>query len=209
VRHRARLLAGQVPEGLDSELAAEGVVLAPQRLTPSCGCDDPARVCQHVAGVWLAAADLAAADPFIVLRVGGRGRERLLADVAASRTRPVRADRAQGIAVSSLSATGWTRAAGDLADLELGLTPPPPGAAGPLRLLGDPPGWAGGVSAADLLGPLVVRAADWARQTWSGDDPAAAVEAEEAEAGPEGHARGEPPGSPTGTLPAGPGAARP
>ncbi len=39
----------------------------------------------HAAGVWLAAAERIAADPFALLRVRGRGRERLLAEVAATR----------------------------------------------------------------------------------------------------------------------------
>jgi hypothetical protein len=53
--------------------------------------------------------------------------------------------------------------------LELGLEPEPRTPAGPLRLLGDPPGWTGGVSAGDLFAPLVIRAAAWARRLATAD----------------------------------------
>ncbi len=164
VRHRARLLAGQVPEGLDAELAAAGIVLLPRRgdVAAVCGCDDAVSPCAHAVAVWLAAGRRIADDPFVVLRVRGRSRERLLAEVAASRRGGPVHSSAPGVDPASLDPVGWLRADGDLDALELPLGAPPRTVAGPLRLLGDPPGWSGGVSAADLFGPLVARGADWA-----------------------------------------------
>lgn len=163
VRHRARLLAGQVPDGIDAQLEAEGLSLFPQvsELEVTCRCGDEVLPCMHAAGVWLAAANEIEHDPFALLRVRGRGRERLLAESAAVRSRGTPTAPA-GVSLSELPADAWVQARRDVDDL----VPPPPApprtAAGPLRLLGDPPGWAGGVSAGDLFAPLVERGARWA-----------------------------------------------
>jgi len=63
--------------------------------------------------------------------------------------------------VSSLQGD-WIHAAVDFEELVEAVPQPPRTVAGPLRLLGDPPGWAGGVSAGDLFAPLVQRGAMWA-----------------------------------------------
>ncbi len=157
VRHSARLLAGQVPDGLEEELAAAGIALFPRpsALSGDCGCDDPLRPCAHIAAVVEHTADEVAADPFVLLRWRGRGRERLLAELAVARrgeaddgTQPVRA----------LEGRDWTRSPVAITeDLELAAAEPA------LERLGDPPGWAGGVSARDLFTPLVEGAAAWAR----------------------------------------------
>ena len=170
VRHRARLLAGQVPDGIDSQLDAAGLSLFVDRseLEMTCRCGDDVVPCMHAAGVWLAAAEEIDRDPFALLRVRGRGRERLLAESAAVRSRGV-ASAPAGIALADLPPDAWVHARRDVDDL----VPPPPSpprtAAGPLRLLGDPPGWAGGVSAGDLFAPLVERGARWAAALL--DDP--------------------------------------
>lgn len=157
VRHSARLLAGQVPDGLEEELEAAGVALMPRpsALSGDCGCDDPLRPCAHIAAVVEHAADEVAADPFVLLRWRGRGRERLLAELASAR-RGEADDGAQP--VRALQGRDWTRAGASITeDLELALVEPA------LERLGDPPGWAGGVSARDLFTPLVEGAAAWAR----------------------------------------------
>ena len=160
VRHRARLLAGQVPEALDAELAGGDVSLLPDRLTPTCPSDPPSLVCEHVAALWTGFTRAVQDDPFVLLRLRGRGRERLLAEVAAAgRRTPERA--AGEVDPATLEPGGWTRARATLDDLDLPLPRPPATDAGALRLRGDPPGWAGGVSAAELLGPLVAQAAAW------------------------------------------------
>lgn len=163
VRHRARLLAGQVPDGLDSQLEARGLHLIPTRdeLDVTCRCGDTVAPCMHAAGVWLAAGEEIDRDPFVLLRMRGRGRERLLADAAAARGSRAPAQ-AQGQPVDQLTGQPWIHAARELDELVTAPPQPPRTSAGPLRLLGDPPGWAGGVSAGDLFAPTVERAASWA-----------------------------------------------
>jgi uncharacterized Zn finger protein len=169
VRHSARLLAGLVPEGLDAELEATGIQLFPalDQLDVTCACGDKAAVCPHAAAVWEAAAELLETDPFLLLRLRGRGRDRLLADLASARQLHAGGDHAPrpaGVPIAGLESRGWTRARAPLDDLHLPVLQPPPTPAAPLKLLGDPPQWAGGVSAWDLFRPLVERAGAHAQE---------------------------------------------
>ena len=175
VRHRARLLAGQVPDGLTSQVAAAGVALVPERaeLDVTCRCGDTIVPCVHAAAAWLAAAEDIDADPLALLRVRGRGRERLFADSAAIRRAASGPTAPAGQPVSDLHVDHWVHAPLAIQELLPPVAQQPRTAAGPLRLLGDPPGWAGGVSAGDLFAPLVKRGADWARARLAPeDDPA-------------------------------------
>ena len=167
VRHSARLLAGLVPEGLDADLEAAGMKLFPtlDELDVSCACGDAAAVCPHAAAVWEAAAEQLEADPFLLLRLRGRGRDRLLADLAGARQRAARGHEATaGVPLAQLDVRGWTRERAPLDDLHLPALSPPQTPAAPLKLLGDPPQWAGGVRAWDLFRPLVERAAAYAQR---------------------------------------------
>lgn len=171
VRHRARLLAGQVPEGLEAQLAAAGVSLVPRRdeIDMRCGCRDSIEPCAHVAALWLAVAGMLDDDPFVLLRVRGRGRDRLLAETAAARgSTSLRA--AGAVATAALDTDRWTAPGGDFSELELPVPPESRTVAGPLRVLGDPPGWEGAHDPAGLFGDLVRRGARWARATLDGDE---------------------------------------
>jgi uncharacterized Zn finger protein len=161
VRHGARLSSGQAPQGLEDELEAEGVRLFPHpaEMAPSCGCDDGSPWCKHVAAVVEATARRLDDDPFLLLRLRGRGRERFLADLAAVRTG---AAQEQGWDVAGVPPAEWAVAPIPLDQEREAL----PAGEDVLTGLGDPSGWAGGMDAASLFGPLVDRGAAWAaRQT--------------------------------------------
>lgn len=164
VRHSARVLAGLMPEGLDAELEAMGISIFPavRDLDVTCACGDSAVVCSHAAGVWEAVAELLEPDPFLLLRLRGRGRERLLADLAGARQRAAHPERETGVPITELRPEEWTKARASLEELRLPILAPPPTPAAPLKLLGDPPQWTGGVSAWNLFRPLVERAASYA-----------------------------------------------
>lgn len=163
LRHSARLLGGVEPEGLVSELEQEGLSLLPRagdvELRCGCGGEQP---CAHIAAVWEAAAEQLEADPFTLLRLRGRGRERVLADLAATRRQDVSQGH-EGFALEGCDPGQWTHARAPLEVVELPPLSTPRTTAPALRALGDPPGWAGNVEAWELFKPLVECAAAWAR----------------------------------------------
>lgn len=160
LRHSARLLAGLQPEGLEEELSSRGVRLLPEpdEIDTTCGCGR-AQPCAHAAALWQTVTERIAEDPFTLLRLRGRGRERLLAELAAERAEPAEA---AFLALEGLQADGWTRARSPLGALHL----PPEAESGapfsPLRLLENPPGWPPGPDPETMFRPLVERAALWA-----------------------------------------------
>jgi uncharacterized Zn finger protein len=160
VRYRAALLAGRSPDGLDADLEAAGVRLFPDPadLDGRCGCADSVSPCAHVAALWEAAAELIAVDPFVLLRLRGRGPRRLLAELAAVQA-SAGGSAAGEIELDALPGEGWTRARAPLDLVELPAMRAPRTPVPALRLRGDPPGWAGGVAAEVLFAPLVEHAA--------------------------------------------------
>jgi uncharacterized Zn finger protein len=173
VRYSARLLAAQHPEGLSQEAAEQGVRLFPSidEISVAAGHsgEDPFPVVG--AAVWEAVAVRIDASPFPLLQMRGRGRERVLRDIARRR----RSDgdvAASGVPVAELSPVGWSTERTPLDAISLPQVRTPRLTAPGLRVLGEPDGWAGALSPADLLGPLVAGAADAARALLRGDpDP--------------------------------------
>ncbi len=150
-RHAARLLAGQAPVGLETEVA---LFPHPAEVRTSCACDDPSPVCKHVIAVIEAAGRRLDDDPFLLLHLRGRGRARFLADLAAVRSGTDQT--ASGLPLEALAGLSWTTARAPVDD------EPAVASEDLLRRLGDPPGWSGGVTAADLFRPLAERGASWA-----------------------------------------------
>ena len=164
VRYSARLLAGHVPEGLLEEVAAEGVHLVPtlEQIDVAAGHsgEDPFPVVG--AAVWEAVAARIDSSPFPLLKLRGRGRERVLRDVA-RRRRSDDADGVRGQPVADISVIGWSAERGSLDAVPVPRVRIPRSTAPSMQVLGDPEGWAGAVSAAELFGPLVAGGASRAR----------------------------------------------
>lgn len=82
--HLARLLAGEVPDGLDELLTGLDLSLLPQSVDEvalSCSCQDWQEPCTHVIAAWYALADEFERDPFAMLAWRGRGRAELLEEL--------------------------------------------------------------------------------------------------------------------------------
>lgn len=160
--HSVRLLSGQTPDGLVEELDAIGVHLFPQRDEVVVDSSEPDAHPTPVSAWALieATAETLERDPFVLLRLRGRGREQLLADLAARRRGSAGPE-----GVEAPTGLPWTAARAPLPAASPLATAEPT----PLDALDDPPGWTGGVSAADLLGPLTERAAAWAQQHQAND----------------------------------------
>ena len=140
-----------------------GVRVFPERaeLTVTCDCEDPVWPCAHGAALWSVLAEALDADPFVLLQLRGRGRERLLRELTEARRRRAHGDRVAGVDPDSLDVARWSSAQAPIEDIGVPAPEAPPTPAGALRVLGDPPGWAGGVGAWELLHPLVEGAAAW------------------------------------------------
>ena len=174
VRFAAALLAGRLPDALLERLDEEGVHLLGDgaRVDARCPCGEAGRPCAHVAALWEAAADRFTEDPFALLQLRGRGRQRLLADLSAARP-GAGAGRRTRIALDELSPARWERADADLSDIAVAPSARPDVKAAPLRLLGDPPGWKGAQTAYASFAPLLAAAAEQAEALLLGtDEPA-------------------------------------
>lgn len=153
-RHHAHLLAGQAPVGLEDQLADSGIRLLPTtgELDIDCRCGDSVWPCVHGAAVWDAAGTQLEGDPFLVFQLRGRGRQQLMSALADRRRGR---DRVSGVSVKDLPTHGWTALRASIDDVALPVIEPSGSPYPLLRLLGDPPGWAGRISAWELFAPLV------------------------------------------------------
>jgi uncharacterized Zn finger protein len=76
----AKLLAGGMPEGIESAFQEAGLSLFPSRLADlraSCSCPDPGAPCTHAAAVYYLLAEEFDRDPFLLFLLRGMPREEL------------------------------------------------------------------------------------------------------------------------------------
>lgn len=171
-RHYARLLAGQLPDQFDTALQAKGLSLIPEpaQWRLRCTCQDVAP-CAHQAAVWLDVRDRLDDDPYLLARVRGRSRQQLLADIRDQRTE----GHEMHIPLADLDPRQWSHTRVPLADVPLPAVRAPLTPAGPLRVLGDPPGWSGPVDAVTMFSPVITAAGEHAVRRLSADPPDDAV----------------------------------
>ena len=80
----AKLLAGEMPEDIDTAFRSAGVALFPTRkgdLYTNCSCPDWANPCKHVAAAHYILAERFDEDPFLLFRIRGRSQEQILQDL--------------------------------------------------------------------------------------------------------------------------------
>jgi hypothetical protein len=167
-RHHARLLAGQLPDQFDVALTELGLSVTPHadEWSLHCTCGARALPCAHQTAVWLAVHDQLDTDPYLVTRLRGRSREQLLAEI---RDRRGTGDR-RGVPVAGLDVARWSTGGVHPSEVPLPAVRHPGTVAGPLRMLGDPPGWTGPADIVALLGPAIAAGAERAQRLLS-DDP--------------------------------------
>lgn len=119
--HTAALLDGELDPGIVEDARAVGVELLPTagEIVPRCSCPDRAIPCKHSAAVCYLVADELDADPFALLRLRGRSREEVLAELrrrrAAGSSRSADAVRVAGSGATDpgvRAADAWTRVVG-------------------------------------------------------------------------------------------------
>jgi len=77
----AQLLAGEMPDDIESVFTANGLSLFPFQLAEvhsRCDCPDPKNPCKHIAAVYYQLGDFFREDPFILFQLRGRDRQHIL-----------------------------------------------------------------------------------------------------------------------------------
>lgn len=152
--YAARLLAGEMPEQIETAFEAAGTSLFPVTrgdLQTQCSCPDWANPCKHVAAVHYLLGERFDADPFLLFELRGRTKEQVTEALRARRagqaagpepTAPTEPAEAPPEAESSLAeALGafWSLPA-EVAELETRFVAPQVDAL-PVKRLGPPPFW--------------------------------------------------------------------
>ena len=78
----AKLLAGQMPENIEDAFKAAGLSLFPDKskdLVTDCSCPDWSNPCKHIAAVYYLLGEEFDRDPFLIFKLRGMTREKLLA----------------------------------------------------------------------------------------------------------------------------------
>jgi uncharacterized Zn finger protein len=84
----AKLLAGEMPQDIESAFDAAGVPLFPKGskdISASCSCPDYANPCKHIAAVYYLLGERFDEDPFLIFQARGRTREQIVEALRARR----------------------------------------------------------------------------------------------------------------------------
>jgi uncharacterized Zn finger protein len=84
----AKLLAGEMPQDIETAFEAAGVPLFPRGardISADCSCPDFANPCKHIAAVYYLLGERFDEDPFLIFQARGRSRERIVAALRARR----------------------------------------------------------------------------------------------------------------------------
>ncbi|NJN15811.1 MAG: hypothetical protein HC822_05750 [Oscillochloris sp.] len=87
--YAAKLLAGEMPDGIDELFAAAQVSLFPTNsrdLQTTCSCPDAVNPCKHIAAVHYLLGERFDADPFLLFELRGRSKSQLSADLRTRRS---------------------------------------------------------------------------------------------------------------------------
>jgi uncharacterized Zn finger protein len=170
----AKLLAGEMPQEVETAFTAAGVSLFPQKsrdLETSCSCPDWSNPCKHVAAVYYLLGEEFDRDPFLIFTLRGMTRDELvgrLGAVDAAVEAEVEAEpTAEPEPLAAEPSAFW--GAGALADVALGEVRTPLVAAALPRRLGGFPFWRGATPFLDALEPIYTRASARALDALAGD----------------------------------------
>ena len=79
--YSAQLLAGEMPNDIESVFTANGLSLFPFTLadvSSKCSCPDPKNPCKHIAAVYYQLGDFFREDPFVLFQLRGRSKDQIL-----------------------------------------------------------------------------------------------------------------------------------
>jgi len=156
-RFAARLLASEMPEDVEEAFTAASVSLFPssrRELETSCSCPDWSNPCKHIAAVYYLLGEEFDRDPFLVFRLRGLPRERLVELLGAEAAEERRSPAAAPEPLPADPEAFWS--GGALPDAAEVRVPETSGAL--LRRLGPFPFWRGQEPVAAVMAPLYHRA---------------------------------------------------
>ncbi len=90
--YSAQLLAGEMPDDIESVFIANGLSLFPFTIADvhsQCSCPDPRNPCKHIAAVYYQLSDLFSEDPFILFQLRGRTKEQILEALRKKRAKKI------------------------------------------------------------------------------------------------------------------------
>ncbi len=93
--YAAKLLAGEMPDDIEDAFAEAGLSLFPEKrsdLTTDCSCPDWANPCKHIAAVYYLLGEEFDRDPFLIFKLRGIEREKLVKLIAGSKDTPAASD---------------------------------------------------------------------------------------------------------------------
>jgi uncharacterized Zn finger protein len=176
VRLAAALLAGEMPEDIETAFATAGVTLFPasaKELKTACSCPDWSNPCKHLAAVFYLVGEEFDRDPFLLFVVRGLAREAVrdlfaaptAADASETAAAEVPARRARSVPLAADAFWGnAVRAAGS----ESRLRAPAPSDAAILKRAGRFPFWRDAVPLEEAVAPIYRDAANAALE-WLAD----------------------------------------
>lgn len=95
--YAAQLLAGEMPQDIETVFTANGLSLFPFSLSEihsKCSCPDKANPCKHIGAVYYLLGDRFSDDPFVLFRLRGRTQEQIIAALREVRSQHIDLDAA-------------------------------------------------------------------------------------------------------------------
>lgn len=147
----AKLLAGEMPQDIETAFESAGITLLPQSskdIKATCSCPDAANPCKHIAAVYYLLGEQFDDDPFLIFQMRGRTRDQIITALRSRRAYTIAADD-QDTAQSDTASveaspgladllTSYFQAGVELDQISIEISPPPVEAA-LLKRLGTAP----------------------------------------------------------------------
>jgi uncharacterized Zn finger protein len=171
----AKLLAGEMPQDIETAFKEARLSLFPQKLRDletECSCPDWSNPCKHIAAVYYLLGEEFDRDPFLLFKLRGLDREELVPLLGeAGATAPATA--AEAVAPQAreplpADVKGFWQG-GELKDDVFGAAKPPPVNAFLLERLGNFPFWRGEQRFRDVVEPVYQAASDRGERVFLGE----------------------------------------
>jgi uncharacterized Zn finger protein len=177
----AKLLAGQMPQDIEQAFSRAGLSLFPEKLRDlqtECSCPDWSNPCKHIAAVYYLLGEEFDRDPFLIFKLRGVNRDRLVAALGEEIREPstretvlapddVRRTPPAAQPIDPGARVFW--AGEELPAGWLGEVRPPPLQAALPKRLGNFPLWRGNERFFDALTPIYARASERALDVLLGE----------------------------------------